>query len=131
LSQTVRYSLLCEPERGTERIMGNLMNSRNARLMRSHDVFLLLNQYNPKIAGRYYAYYVTCVTKGQREAKTCFPERTCRSMNKVFRDLGISFVCSDLERQLDDTEFEKVRKYLADFSFSLSEDYPYYQLWGS
>lgn len=108
-------------------MMGNLMNSRNARSMRSHDVLLLLNKHNPKIAGRYYAYYVTCVTKGQKEAKRCFLERTCRKMNKMFRDLGMSFVCSDLERQLDDREFEKVRKYPADFSFSLSEDNPYYQ----
>ena len=113
-----------------ERMIISLTNTRQAKAMRSNDVFLLLRDYNERIAPSYHSFYVRAVTKGIREARRYTSKATAWRIMKVFRELNISLISSDLERQLEDTEFEKIRKYPADFSFEMSEKNKYYQIPG-
>lgn len=113
-----------------ERMIIRLTNTKQAKAMRSNDVFLLLRNYNEKIAGAYHSFYVRAVTQGIKEAKKYTSKATAWRITKVFKELNISLISSDLERQLDDKEFEKVRKYPADFSLEISEKNKYYQVPG-
>jgi II/X family phage/plasmid replication protein len=113
-----------------ERMIIKLTNTKQAKAMSSNDVFLLLRNYNERIAASYHSFYVRAVTKGINEARRYTSKSTAWRIREVFRELNISLISSDLERQLDDSEFEKVRKYPADFTFEISDKNKYYQIPG-
>lgn len=114
--------------------MRKFLVGEETKVMRSRDVFgKLCSSLGERAARSAYAVYMMLVTQGQSEVKRAIPERTYYRYVRIFRELGISVVASDVVK---DDSFEENpefcfvldRGFPQDFSLELSEGNKYYQL---
>ncbi|GER94659.1 hypothetical protein A45J_2423 [hot springs metagenome] len=113
-----------DAKKETERIIEKFMSGSETKVMKSLDVFRLLNQFfGRRQANTYYAIYLMLVTQGQKETKRNFSKALYYKALKAFRLLGISFIASDIQK----FDIELARGFPKDFSLCMSESNKYYQ----
>jgi II/X family phage/plasmid replication protein len=108
-----------------ERIVKKFLSGTETKIMKSLDVFRLLkNHLGNKSANFYYSVYTLLVTQGQKEVKRQIPKATFYNALKIFRELGISIIASDIQK----LDIELSQGFPEDFNIEISESNKYYQL---
>ncbi|MBT9165212.1 MAG: hypothetical protein DDT23_01227 [candidate division WS2 bacterium] len=79
-----------------------------------------MQNYSPSQARSFYAVFVTIITCGMFEARRLYSENLIQRSKVAFRNHGISFVLSDIEKLDCDLGFPN--------DFELGFDSKYYQL---
>jgi hypothetical protein len=123
-----------DPLAEMEKAMDKFTMKQETKVMRSADVFeLLQTRMSSRSANFYYGMFVNLVTHGVKFCREHYKDSSFRKGKKVFRELGISLFCTDLEKVDLPTDFDLEAAFLdrgfpRDFSTEMSADNHYYQL---
>lgn len=115
------FDVRCE----MEKVVNKFLSGSETKVMKSLDVYkLLCANLDSRSANFYYSIYTLLITQGQNETKRQVKKATYYKALKLFRELGISIIASDIQK----LDISLSRGFPEDFSIRISEDNKYYQV---